>query len=493
MKREKKKSTIVRILALILAALMVLGVLVSAVIGAQAEEVSGYSLRMYFHEDSQAFEVSQTLTYTNTTGHTLSCVRFHLFANQFRRLTTVPIPDADLSAAYPEGFAPGGVEFVSVQVNGSAANWGVSGDGEQLLRVSCSLKPGDSCVFRFDFYALLPTCRGRVGAGELDIRMAYFYPIAAVWSEEAGDFALTSQYALGESLLSEWASYDVEIDVPAPYIVAAPGEITEQPLPGNRKRVLIQAQCRQFAFTMSRRYSVRGQGDIQVYAADAPGSRRALNAAEKALSLLTQWLGPCPPVRVAQADITEESFCYPGLILIRSDLFSLSNRRELEWEIYRQIARQYFTCLVGIDPVSTPFLGDSLCEYAALLCFEAEGGREEYLSRLNELCLSALQTTLPGSLTVDAPLYAFQTPSEYDAVIRGRGCAVLHEMRSLMGEDSLLSGLSLYVSRFREKTAALSDFARALSDATGRSWDDLLISQMRDIGDYVHQDLDHYE
>ena len=494
MKREKKKNTIIRILAFLLAALMVLGVVVSAVLGASAEEAEDeYGLSLYYHEDSQAFEVSQTLRYTNRTGHTLSCVRFHLYANAYRRATTAPFLDGEMDDAYPDGFVPGGLEFVSVRVDGQEAEWGVSGEGEEFLRVDCPMEPGDTRQFQFDYYALLPACRGRIGAGALDARLGCFYPVAAVWNEELGDFGTAPLYALGDSLFSQWAKYRVEIDVPAPYVVAAPGEIAETPLEGNRKRVSIEVEARQFAMTMSRRYSVYTGGDAQVYAVDAPGARRALEAAKKVMAVYEAWLGPCPGARIAQADISARGLGYPGLILIRSDLFALGNRRELEWEIARQMARQYFAGLVGVDPVEQPFLNDSLSEYAALVYFESQGGYEEYLKRLNQVCLSALQTTLPGMLTVDAGLYAFQTEMEYDAVIRGRGCAVLHEMRQVMGEDKLRAGLARYVEMYREKTASLEDFALALEAATGRSWRELLVSLMRDIGQYAGQEIERYE
>ena len=78
-------------------------------------------------------------------------------------------------------------------------------------------------------------------------------------------------------------------------------------------------------------------------------------------------------------------------------------------------------------------------------------------------------------------------------MIRARGCAVLHEMRTLMGADALLTGLQLYVQRFSGQNAALADFPQALNDATGKRWDELLIGQMHSIGDYARQEMERYE
>ena len=489
----KKTRVWVRILCLALAALMILGVIVSAVMGASAEEYGDrYLLDMYYHEDSQAFEVSQKLIYRNRTGGDISSVRFHVYENAYRRYATAPFVNDELTDAYPEGFAPGGVDFVSVTVNEESAEWGVYGEGEELLRVECPLKAGESCEIGFHYYVLLPVCRGRCGAGALDVRLAYFYPVAAVWDPLDGDFEMEPLNPLGDSLYSETAEYKVTLDVPATYRVAATGKtVGEEKLENNRKRLTVEAEANQFALTMSRRYSEYAGERATVCAVDAAGARTALETAESALSWLEDMFGPCPHVNIAQSDLMDAGVSYPGLIGIRSDLFG--RKRELQWEVVRQAAHQYFSGLVGSNPADNPFLDDGVCEYVALLYFESRGGYSEYIDRLNERCLSALQITLPGALTVDAGTYLFDSREDYDAVIRARGCAVLHEMRSLMGEEGLLAGLRLYVQRFSGKNATLADFAQALDDATGRRWDELLVGHMRSIGEYANQEMKWYE
>lgn len=506
---SKKQKKLMRIVALVLVGLMVFGLVVSTVIELSGlfdgpayhdhehdhgEVSAAYDLNMYYHESSQAVEVSQRLTYTNETEQTLSCVQFHLYENAYRRLTTAPFFDADLADAYPEGFAPGGVDFVSVSVDGRQAHWGVYGEGEEFLRVECDLAPGETCEFGFDYYVLLPVTRGRSGVSGLDVRLGYFYPVAAVYDPLTGDFELETLYPQGDSLYSECARYDVTINVPETYEVAGTGEKQEQPLEGRRKQVSFHADsARDFALVMSRRYRVYGDEQVQVYAVDGAGAKAALGYARGALAAYEEWFGACPQLDIVQADILADGYSYPGVILIREDLFAADKRDELEYEVVRQVAHQYFSGMVGSNPVDNPFLDDSICEYAALLYYERVYGEREYLERLNQLCLPALQITLPGALTVDAGLYLFQTETEYDAVIRARGCAVLHEMRTLMGADALLTGLQLYVQRFGGQNAALADFPQALNDATGKRWDELLIGQMHSIGDYARQEMERYE
>ena len=141
----KKKLT--RILALILAGALVLTTLVSIVVsaayGEEAEPArDSYAMEIQFLEDQQALRVTQRLVFTNRTGTRLDRVMFAVYANQFRRQSTVMYEDAEALYA---GYLPGGVEFFSVAVNGRQAEWAVQGDGEWYLRVKCDLAPEERC------------------------------------------------------------------------------------------------------------------------------------------------------------------------------------------------------------------------------------------------------------------------------------------------------------------------------------------------------------
>ena len=115
------------------------------------------------------------------------------------------------------------------------------------------------------------------------------------------------------------------------------------------------------------------------------------------------------------------------------------------------------------------------------------------MKELNGRVTPSLKVTIPGGVTVDSEALGFGTVADYGAVTRGRGAAVLHELRQVLGEDVLLGALKLYASENAGKMATRTDFSGALSRAAGRDADGLLNELLTGIDEYVGQDIEWYE
>ena len=178
---KKKQQRLVRIIAIVLAILLAGSAIVSVAISlayaeeAQPTERNQYSFTMEYLGEEQALRMSQRLVYTNTSDTALDRVVFYASANLFRRQNTLPYDAEALSAAFPAGFLPGGIDLVNVQMNGENCDWGYQGEAEMFLRVACALAPGDSCVFSFDYYLLLTQNAAFMGVSESDWRLSGFY------------------------------------------------------------------------------------------------------------------------------------------------------------------------------------------------------------------------------------------------------------------------------------------------------------------------------
>lgn len=104
--------------------------------------------------------------------------------------------------------------------------------------------------------------------------------------------------------------------------------------------------------------------------------------------------------------------------------------------------------------------------------------------------VDALQLTIPGglNLTSDAALLS---ESEYQIIIRDRGAAVFHELRTAMGREELIAGLRLfYEAGLRVDALSEMDLVDALDRASGESWEAFLTDWAFNIGEYVNQSID---
>jgi type II secretory pathway pseudopilin PulG len=496
--KKDMRSRVVRWIALGLVVMMVLGVVIAALVSsALAEEANRTDLQLTVLEGLGAVSVTQTTQYRNDTGQAVDQLIFQLAGNALRRQTTSPFESETMIDAYPDGFTAGGVELHSVKFNGTNADWGVQGSDEAALRVACSLAPGESGAFQFDYEVLLPDALGALGIGSIGWRLSGFYPLPAVWSD--GDYAVERVSPVGDSLMADPADYHATVNLPNTWQVAAGGAVKTEPSGDSRENATVDVtDARFFGLALSRRYSeadVKSASGVAVrsLADDQAAAARAAAAAAKAVDVYSDLFGAYPrdTLTVAQADLMD-TLSQAGLVLLPEDLYDYASQGELEYQVALGTARQWFGEMVGSNPAESPWLTESLSSYAALLYYDQSYGRDRYLKELNDRVTPSLKVTIPGGVTVDSQALAFGTLADFKAVTRDRGAAVLHELRQALGDEALMGALKLYVSRETGKMATRADFSSALSEAAGRDADGLLTELLTGIDEYVGQDIEWY-
>lgn len=484
------------------AALLALALALCAptVMAEESEERDQYQLEITVLPDEQAARMTVSLTYTNRTGVALDGMMFCVYANILRRQASTPVEADDMNDAFPEGYAPGGVDFMRVTVDGEEADWGVQGSDELFLRVECALEPGEAAQFGFEYYLLLPTYSGAMGVGDLTWRLTNFYPVAARYDSVLGDFPLDDYTAMLEPLSAETADYTASISLPETYCLAASGEVTSA-VEDDMVRYEVRAEgIRELALIFSRKMTeavgtTEGGVSVRALGNTASAAQIMLSAALSAMNWLEENIGEYawPSLTLIETEYLYDGLSYPGVIQVSQRLTGLTARSALRETVVDLCMDQYFGEIVGSSQNDAPWLSEALSSYAALLYYEGQEGYDGYLKRLNEQVLSALQVTIPGGVTVDSEAERFSSRMEYEIVVVDRGVAVLHEMRSVMGAETFLAGLVKYVQDNRLAHATATEFLAAMNEVSGKRWDEYLYGQMHNIDDYVDLDLEWYE
>ena len=490
MTMKKKQKQLVRLLALVLALLLVLGTVASLVFShahaQQSQPRDSYALEVEFLEQEQALQIRQRLLYTNRSDAALDRVEFSLYANMFRRLSALPYSAEALGDVLYAGYAPGGIEITSVLVDGQEADWGVFGENELFLRVACSLEPGQSCTFTFE-YALLYTQNGaELGVGENDLRLRGFY--AQALRLEDGEFVAQAPLQHANYVYADRADFSLVVTLPERYLLAGPGALEcSDNGDGTRTWTLTASDLRELCVSIGMRWreytgTTQAGTNVRVLAASRQGGPRALESALSALNAYEEWFGPLAwDVTIAQSDYALGALSVQGLIWADEDalLDDMALRRAL--------AKQFFGYGAYAAPVDDAWLSDAVSEYVACLATEEIDGRDAFLQDLNERLLPEAQYTLPGGLEVTSAADLF-TPSEYESVVQGRGALVMHETRNAMGLEEFLSGLRLFYQRGLETDVMGEyDLVDALDDATGGDWEAFLTDWLFNVADLYQE------
>lgn len=497
----RKRTT--RIIALALVLLLAVAAIIAAAIPVLAEPArTQYELEIDILEDLRAARVTQTVRYQNQTGTALDAVLFVMAANAYRRALTAPVPAGDAAAAYPSGFEAGGASIRSVTVNGAAADWGARGDDEAVLRVECALAPGETAEFGFAYELLLPDCLGALGAMERGMgwRLSGFYPAVAVYGGDARGFLAREVSPIGDNSFADPGDFTVRVTAPETYRLAAPGAVTRAAQADGRALWTIELRgARDLTLALGRKYTLFQRTTpsgtaLRAYSNHPVTAGRALDAAARALALYEDWFGPYPfeDLTLAQADLGGQALAGSGILLLDGDWFRVGEGAELEYQIALGLAKQWFGAQVGNDPQDEPWLDEAVSAYSALLYYESSYGEARFQQELDARVLPALQMTIPGGVQVDSGADYFNSFGEYQAVLCGRGAAVLHELRLVMGKEGLLSALRAYVEDNAGQIATRVQFTAAVNGAAGRDLTAFLDETLAGIDQYVDQSMEHY-
>lgn len=461
----------------------------AALCAGEGESVNEYRFQIILLEDERALNVMQQVEYVNATGARLNYVMFAAYGNCFRREAALPYDNDTLVAAFPRGYAPGGLDIHGAFVNGERADWGVQGADECFIRVACELEPGESCTFAFSYTVLITENKAFLGAGDLDWRLTDFY--LSVCPFEYGDFATNALTRAGRGLYAECADFSVSIALPARYDLAC-AAIPERADAGNGyyTHTFRVNNARDLGMSVSARFhtmeaNAASGARVRAFGRDRGKLKIALDAALQAIDLCEAWFGEYPyeALALSQSESVKDGISSSGVMLIGEDAFKDAD--ELRFRVCALVARQYFGGIVSPNPNLSAWLIEAPSEYAALLMIEQTRGENEFVKQLNARLLPALKLTIPGGLTVNSPTMYLASQADYDIIARDRGAAVMHELRVIMGREAILEALKLYIANNRFGLVTERDFANALAEATGRDWEGALIDYLNTIHQYA--------
>ncbi len=487
---RKQQKRFARILALVLAILLVLGTLASVLFShAHAEAAIARDtcqLELMFFKEEQALQVRQRLRYTNRTGGPLDRVVFSAYANMFRRATALMYETDVWQEVFPVGNAPGGIELSRVLVDGEAADWGMQGEEELFLRVACDLADGQTCEFTFEYTLLLSENGASLGVGDTDWRLRGFYLQPLKY--EYGEFVAPEPLQHANYVYADRADYALTVTLPERYLLAGPGEVTSSDNgDGTRTWTLAAKNIRELCLSFGmrwREYSAETSSGTRLrLLSNARGAQKTLDTALAALEAYERWFGPLAwDVTIAQSDYALEALSLPGFIWASGDGFNDA------MALRRALAKQFFGYGAYPMPTEDAWLSDSVSAYAACLALKEAEGESAFLEYLNGEILPEAQYTLPGGVEVTSSA-AILAAGEYESLVLGRGALVMHEMRTAMGEETFFSALRLFYERGLETDVVGEyDLVSAFDDASGGDWEAFLTDWLFNVAEYYVED-----
>ena len=481
-----------------------------------------YDIKAELNDAEKSITGFETVVYKNNSTAALSFIWFHIWANAYKDKSTALIQqimnDAGRSKKMND-FGTGSIDGLDFKVNGQAAKTEAHSNPQYIdiikLVLNNPLNPGDSITITTPFKVMLPPYFSRSGYADGEFMACQWYPKPAVFDKDGWhEFPYLD---MGE-FYSEYADYNVNITVPAAYIVSATGVLqTKSELDAYKK-------------TGAENFANRDNKPVEYKAADKKGIKTLHYIAENVpdfawfadtdfaiqydtiqlngkvidafsfyhnkkktiwnnsidyikdgVRKYSGWIGDYnyPVVQVVEGPKNNSSggMEYPMVTLITSPD---AKAETLDAVITHEIGHNWFMSMLGSNERQHTWMDEGLNSYFQFR-YEAEKYRansifgdaipkeikalpaDEFLNAV----YSVISKNIPMQSAMDIPADKFPDSDEYGLISYVKTALWMHMLEATVGWDKVQLAVQNYFTKWKNKHPQPADMQAAFEEAIG--------------------------
>jgi hypothetical protein len=461
--------------------------------------VVAYTIDARLDTDNKSLDATETITYKNLTGQSLTTIPFHLYLNAFRPESTFTrethfnggVRDSEPENSYPPEKL-GSITISHIEADGygdltSAMRFIAPDDGNAEdhtvteITLPHPLAPNDSITFRLAFHDQFPLSVARNGYKRDFIMGGQWYPKPGVFWHGAWN---CHQYHATTEFFSDFATFNVTLTLPRRYIVGASGvptgELINPVVPGQAETKTLSFYAQDigdFAWAASPNFTVTdgnylsSLGPVKVHvlalAAHPTAGPRYLDMTQKSLAFFEQHYGPYPYKIITVIDPEPDSEIggmeYPTLVTGETTWFR-DPTYITEQTIAHEFGHQYWYGMVATNEFEDAWLDEGINSYTEVRAVDAIFGRNTSVFKRSyanggDYELQRLEYLyLPDYDPVTRWAFKFRNADSYGGVTYGKSATLLATLESLIGRDTMDEAMRTYFLRYRFTHPTTEDF-----------------------------------
>ncbi len=345
------------------------------------------------------------------------------------------------------------------------------------------VSPGEAITIRLEWEVQLPEIILRTGYVDQFHMVGQWFPKIAML-EENGSWAHFPLHPLSE-FYANFGDYDVSIDVPEDYFVAATGKIVEQISASNRKQFrFVQENVHDFVFGTWNKFK-KSQSSIDektitfFYPSDESiSSQIELKTLQWSLPLFEKEYGKYPYKQLTVVHPPNEAresggMEYPTLITTGENFFSsLIGFRFIEQVTVHELAHQWFYGIIASNENAFPFLDEGLTTFAEMNALGSRLGMGSFFDRLGfKVSMESIYrynaVHSNSSIPILQSAFQFRNGFDYGSLVYSRFAILLQTFGNVYGREKLRRALNHYAEQNRFKHPGPSDFFKEISCEMG--------------------------
>lgn len=465
--------------------------------GAAAQRFPGYVIDARLDPSTGSLTGNEVLEFPNDTGQPLLNFPFHLYLNAYRPQSSFSQELRQDGKAAAHRATGGSIEIAAISAEGygdllPTLRYAPLDDGNPADRTVMEvtlprpLLSGDTVRFHIAFRDRLPLGGEAGGSPQKVIFGAHWQPALGLFRH--GEWICHQHLRSGDEF-SGFATYDVNLTLPAAYTVGSSGVETGERLgAGGAKTLRFHgAQLRDFAWVAAPDFQVReelfpnrfGAVRLRVMArqGNAAGQLRLLSILRQAMQKFDEWYGPYPYGQITLIDpgpgILDGAESFPMLLAVHAPWWTPAwDHAEPEAEVVHQIGLQYWRDLAAPNGAEEPWLTEGLASYSESRVMASLFG--ESTSMLNAATIHSGDAEMLRVASIGMPGYGplarrlWRLAGGSESSVGGKTSAALSMLSALIGEGEMRHVLHDYFARYEFGHPNGANFLGAVEEVSGR-------------------------
>jgi hypothetical protein len=453
---------------------------------------ANYRIEARLDTDAHVVTGRAHLSWRNPTAQPARELVFHLYMNAFKNELSTFLRESRgvHRRSHMEKHGWGAIDVTRISVDRVDLTAALRVDDTlATLPLAAPVAGGATVEIDVEWKTTLPKVFARTGWHDDFYAVAQWFPKIAVFDD--GKWR-AHQHHLNSEFFADFGVYDVTLDVPARFVVAATGVILSETAQGERKTLRVRAEdVHDFAFVACPRFRVTTEdvGGVEVALYGLPGHAanwpRHLAAARVALDELGRRLGPYPYARLTIVDVPMGAegaggMEYPTMILTAEVPVPRAVHLP-ELVTLHELAHQWFYGMVASDEVEEAWLDEGLTETMTDILLSRMFGSAAADYEIAGHRLSHTEASRLGYrryAAIDPPeqrAFDFLSLSSYGAITYAKTDALMRTVEGLIGAERFERGLRRYFETWRFRHPRADDFVAAFDAGAGEDlgwlWD----------------------
>ncbi len=449
-----------------------------------------YTIGVSLDTDARTLVINEVIVYHNNAPTRLDTLYFHLYANAYKDNNTVFAKELKRMGGgkflKAKSADRGWIEINSVR-NGANNLKFVIDETIMAVILDNPLDCGDSVVLHIDALLKIPKIYSRLGYKNNHFEIVQWYPKPCVYDEKG--WHKQGYHTIGE-FYGEFGRFDVSIELPSEFVVAASGEIADSVRINNNRKVIryIAENVHDFAWVCDPDFEIETREvdstTIEVYYIKKYKKKwqNAGNYAVDALSRYNKWFGKYPYRKLCVVQgYSGDGMEYPNLVIIggTEDGFT----RQFELVIIHEIAHQWFYGILGSNEMDEAWLDEGFTSYAEARYFVDKYGVTNSYFKSN--LIPALPHSFIGKFiyyvtltnNLEKPVLTessefIDVPVAYQNAAYSKPALFLRYLEAYLGSNTFDNILKSYYERYQFKHPGTEDFIRLCEELSDRDLTD---------------------